>query len=601
MAKTAEIPGVTEGEGKPLSQSKLDKLAVEQIKRYEDLLGKRKERDSDWQIIAQYALPQESTIVRQQTTESVAGWTDLIYDTTMIQAAETLAGGLFNWWTPMNQPWAEYGLPLGLRLGDSERDASTKWLGEASDFIMEEFGRSNLYAVKAAGDLGLATFATDLIIVEESESADELYNFIGVRIGSYVIEENYKGIVDSVRRLVGGDEGMTYRQIQQKFNKPGDTIPEEISRGAGPGKPGKKFQILHCIFPREDSERLTGSKLGKDKPIASVYIAKESKKVIRVSGYDESPILCRRFKKWVTQWGYGPAYLALPDARQVNYVQRYLDALAELHFNPRFLYPAELYDDIDLRPGGGTPFDPMNPSAKPEEWATAGDYKLGLELQEQKRNAIREAFYNSAFKLLNSPPLLDKDMTAFEISQRQSEQLENITAVDARQISEFINPLMLRAFGIAYRRGRLGQAPRALMQVIGLNQVGLAKPEVVVTSRFNDALRALKNRGAQNTAEFVINLGEKTQQPFLFGDAFDTMKLIKEYGRNAGIAPDTVRADKGINSTEAIQKQRAAMQAQQRAAQLAEVLGKAGKGLGGSPEWLQQQAQEQFQKQQPAA
>ena len=358
---------------------------------------------------------------------------------------------------------------------------------------------------------------------------------------------------------------------------------------------------MHCIFPREDSKRLPGSKLGKDKPIASVYIAKESKKVIRVSGYDESPILCRRFKKWVTQWGYGPAYLALPDARQVNYVQRYLDALAELHINPRFLYPAELYDDIDLMPGGGTPFDPMNPEAKPTEWATVGDYKLGMELQEQKRQAIRDAFYNSAFKLLNSPPLLDKDMTAFEISQRQSEQLENITAVDARQISEFINPLMLRSLGIAYRRGALGRAPKSLLQQTGRNTAGLARPVVVVTSRFNDALRALKNRGAQNTAEFVLNLGKETQQPYLFGDAFDAMKLIKEYGRNAGIAPDVVRADKGPNSTEAIQKQRAAMQAQQRAAQMAETLGKAGKGLGGSPDWLQQQAQEQFEQQKPAA
>ena len=599
MPKSTTIEAITE-KGRP---SNADALAIEQIKKFDDLVGKRKERDSDWQIIAQYALPQESTIVRQQTTESVAGWTDLIYDTTMIQAAETLAGGLFNWWTPMNQPWAEYGVPKGLgRMGDSEKDTATKWLGEASDFIMEEFGRSNLYSVKAAGDLGLATFATDLIIVEESEAADELFNFIGVRIGTYVIEENYKGIVDTVRRLVGGDEGMTYRQIKQKFNKPGDTIPEEIEKQAGSSaKGGKKFQILHCIFPREDSERLPGSKLGKDKPIASVYIAKESKKVIRVSGYDESPILCRRFKKWVTQWGYGPAYLALPDARQVNYVQRYLDALAELHINPRFLYPAELYDDIDLRPGGGTPFDPMNPAAKPEEWATTGDYKLGMELQEQKRQAIRDAFYNSAFKLLNSPPLLDKDMTAFEISQRQSEQLENITAVDARQISEFINPLMLRSLGIAYRRGALGRAPKSLLQQTGRNTAGLARPVVVVTSRFNDALRALKNRGAQNTAEFVLNLGKETQQPYLFGDAFDAMKLIKEYGRNAGIAPDVVRADKGPNSTEAIQKQRAAMQAQQRAAQMAETLGKAGKGLGGSPDWLQQQAQEQFEQQKPAA
>ena len=88
MAESKDIGEITSKKGSPTG----DALAIEQLKRYEDLVAKRKERDNDWQIIAQYALPQESTIVRQQTTESVAGWTDLIYDTTMIQAAETLAG-----------------------------------------------------------------------------------------------------------------------------------------------------------------------------------------------------------------------------------------------------------------------------------------------------------------------------------------------------------------------------------------------------------------------------------------------------------------------------------------------------------------------------
>ena len=58
MPKDAKLEEVTE-KGRP---SNADALAIEQIKKFDNLVGKRKERDNDWQIIAQYALPQESTI-----------------------------------------------------------------------------------------------------------------------------------------------------------------------------------------------------------------------------------------------------------------------------------------------------------------------------------------------------------------------------------------------------------------------------------------------------------------------------------------------------------------------------------------------------------
>ena len=556
----------------------VDELAKEQLAIYNDLLSKRKaERDNDWQYIAQYALPQESDVTSTKT-EGVSGWTDLIFDTTIIHCAEILANGLYNWWTPPNQPWAEYEPPEELKSDDD--DEAVQWLGKASDKIMKEFGRSNFYSVKATGDLGLAVFATDLILVDESDNGTEIFNFIHCKIGTYVIEENYKGIVDTVRRELE----MTYRQLCQKFSE--DELPEQLKKQAKGAKGNqKKFKILHCIFPRDDSKRMKGRKDAANKPIASVYIAMEFNETIRVSGYDESPILCRRFKKWVTAWGYGPSYLALPDARQVNYVQQYLDALAELHAYPRVLIPDELEGDVDLRAGGATPKG-SDPNNKPEEWATVGEYKLGLEMQEGRRQAMRDAFYVDAFKLLNSAPLIDKEMTAYEISQRQAEQLQNMTAVDARGITEFINPLMQRAFSIAYRQGKLGQAPQSLMQDLGDGKRALAMPEIVVTSRFNDALRALKNRGVEETFKFVLPLSESKPEVM---DVFDLDDTIMGYARNTGMAPDNLRKMKDIA---AIRQQRAQAMAQQRAAQQAETLGKAGKALGGAPGFIQDKVKE---------
>jgi hypothetical protein len=566
-----------------------DPLALEQLRIHDSLMSKyRAERADDHQIIAQYALPQDSNITTTKT-ESVSGWTDLIFDTTTIQAMETLASGLFNWWTPPNQGWAELESPEELK-ANNDADEATNWLGKCSDSMMKELGRSNFYMTKATGDLGLSVFATDAILVDESDSGTELFNFIHCKIGTYTIEENYKGIVDTLRREIK----MTYRQICQKFGKDTDTIPEAMEK-ASKGEKGnqKEFKILHCIFPREDSKRIKGAKDGKNKAYASVYLSIDFKETMRVSGYDECPILCRRFKKWATVWGYGPAYLALPDSRQVNYVQQYLDASAELHVNPRIITPEAIDGDVDLRPGGETVV-PDN-ETKPEEWGTVSEYKLGLEMQEQRRKAIRDACFNDAFKLLNSQPLLDKDMTAYEISQRLAEQLQNMTAIDARMVMEFINPCIHRVFAIMYSAGKFGQAPKALMQDLGAGKKGLVQPEVVVTSRFNDALRALKNRAAEETIKFVLPITEQNK-PELW-DVFDLEAILREYARNAGIAPDSLRKLTGANSVQAIRDARQKLIQQQRALASTEQLGKAGKALGGAPDFIQDQVKDALNKQ----
>lgn len=566
-------------------------LAVEQSKRHDALMSYYLTRFGvDHQHIAQYFYPNQSDIITQKT-ENIASWTQDIYDTTAVQSAQTLAAGQYNWWTPPNQPWAEYEPPSDLKDEDGEQDDdATRFNGKASDVVMKELGRSNFYAVKGGADLGLAVFGTDTMIFDESEGGTELYNFTHCKIGTYSIEEDYKGVVDTLRR----EMKMTYRQVCQKFGKADDDIPAKMADMCkGPDGAAKEFKILHCIFPRKDSDRMPGGKTGKNKPIASVYIAVDFKECIRIGGYDESPILCRRFAKWGTGavWGYGPAYLAMPDARQANYIKQYIDARAEIGAYPRVLQPDNLDGDVDLRAGGITTWDSSNPNAKPEEWAVGNaSVEEAWESLKEIRQSIRDAFFVDAFKLLNSAPLLDKEMTAYEISQRQAEQLQGVTPAFTRSIPEFINPLMGRAFGIAFRAGKLGQPPQSMMVDAGSGKKGLAMPEVVVTSRFNDALRALKNRGTEETMKFAAPLAELKPEIW---DNFDLDATVRNYARNAGMAPDDLSKEKGPNSMQAVRAARAKAMQEQRTAQMAEQVSKTGANLGKSPEWLQQQVQHQ--------
>ena len=559
-------------------------LAAEQIEKYDDLAAKRDYIwKTGWQQVSGFALPNDSDIQVTKTPGQVAGWTDRIYDITMIQANQTLAAGQRNLLTPSDRPWFEMEPPDELKANQGYDNAAV-WLGQASDKLRKRLAESNFSSIANIGYLSVPVFGTDYIHCEEGRKT--MLNFQHWKIGTYVIEEDDSGMVDTGRRLFK----MKGRQILQQFSKKGDEIPEAMMKVIKTPK-GKmqEFEILHCVFPRDDSDRIPGAKDGKNKPIASVYIAKDFKDCIRVSGYDEMPGFCSRYSKWTQDdpWGYGPGYLALPLARQVNYVTKYMDSQAELHAEPRILAPDNLAGDVDLRAGGVTTYDgTAGPESVPREWLTGGDYKLGMELLAQKRDAINEMFFVPLFKMLGSEPLIDKSMTAYEVAQRLAEKAQQVTPIFDRRVTEFLQPMLQRAFGVCFRAGDFGTPPDSLMQDLGGGKKGFVMPKIVIKNSLNEALSALQNRGIEQTFTFLQPLAESHPEVY---DNFKLDDSVRDYARNSGVNPDLFSDVKSRDKKRAAQ---AKIQQQQRATETAETLSKTGLNLAGSPQWLQDLVQQ---------
>jgi len=141
---------------------------------------------------------------------------------------------------------------------------------------------------------------------------------------------------------------------------------------------------------------LPGRKDGANKPIASVYIERAAKSCVQIDGYDEMPMFITRFDSWGTDsvWGYSPAFDALADARQANYVKQYGHALHELQAYPRFMEPDTMEGDTDLRPGGRTTVnaDDMARNVMPREWMTSGQSQGIKEDLEELKDAINKHF-----------------------------------------------------------------------------------------------------------------------------------------------------------------------------------------------------------------
>src|SRR3972149_2797966 len=98
---------------------------------------------------------------------------------------------------------------------------------------------------------------------------------------------------------------------RQAFQRWGKELPETITR-AYVEDPEKEFEFYHGIFPRPDKDikiNTTGHAAGKNRPYASVYIARQDQQIVEEDGYYEFPASVVR---WATSpgelYGYGPGH-----------------------------------------------------------------------------------------------------------------------------------------------------------------------------------------------------------------------------------------------------------------------------------------------------
>jgi soluble lytic murein transglycosylase-like protein len=179
--------------------------------------------------------------------------------------------------------------------------------------------------------------------------------------------------------------------------------------------------------------------------------------------------------------------------------------------------------------------------------------------------------------------LSDKKMTAYEIAQRIGEKLEQFTPIFDRRVTEFLNPLLARTFGILYRMGKFGPAPEALLVPTADGaSASLAMPEIAITSRISLALKALQNQGMVNTLSVIQPLAQ--ERPDIL-DNIDMDTMVRELARNYGVPPDLLLPIKQVQAT---RRARAQQMAAQQALEMAQGAAKAGKDLEKSPSELKE-------------
>jgi hypothetical protein len=547
------------------------------LSRFNQLKSERQIWDNIWQELSDLIQPRKNQILSKQTPEASKN-ADLS-DTTAVDANMTLGAGQLQYITPAAERWFAYDFPEVLRSRNNGQVPSkaAKWFADCTDIAMREVARSNFYTEVHESYLDRGGMGTACLYAQEGKRTS--LNFCSHPVSTYCIAEDEEGYVDTVFR----EFKLTVRQAVKRFGV--DNVGEKIRKAYNDDKSTRldeKFSFVHAVFPREDGKRDFQKKDGQNKPVASVYVCIEDKKVVSNSGYDEMPYFVTRYLTWGEEvYGYCPSIDVLPTIRQVNFIEKQMDALAEKAAFPPVLIPSSLEGVIDMRAGGKTVFDENMPATgQPREWQTQGRYDIGADRVQKKQEQIKKAYHNDLFQMFAQA---ERQMTAYEAMQRVSEKLVMFSPTFARLTTELLNPLLQRIFGILLRSGMFPQPPPEVFVDRGDGKLALAIPQVVYTSKVALAIKALENRSFVEFMQIVAGLIQMKPEVL---DKLDADKVFADIMRNYSLPTGWLLDDEVVDQIRAARAQQQQAQAQMMAAQS---MAKTGADIGKAPEDVQQQ------------
>ena len=501
------------------------------IKRFDSLKSRRDNWDTHYQELADYMLPRKADIVKKRSRGEKR--MELIYDGTALQSIDLMAAFLHGMLTSGASPWFH----LDIKDESLNRDDEVReWLQDTSMRMMQAFQRSNFETEIHEAYVDLVVFGTACMFCEMDR--DKL-RFSTRHISEYYVSEYQYGMVNTVFRMYKSTAAQAVERFG--FDNVGNFIQKKFEK-----TPDEEVEILHAVLPR--LARDVTKQDNMNMPYMSVYVCKHSGMIIKEGGFEELPYVVPRFLKATGEvMGRSPAMTALPDVKMLNLMSKTIIQAAQKQIDPPLLVPDDGFLlPIRTQPGGlnffraGTreTITPLN---------TGANIPIGLNMEEQRRAAIRQAFYVDQILTAGSA-----QMTATEVIQRQEERMRVIGPVLGRLMNELLRPLIDRVFALMLRNDMLARPPEMLQGLdIDIEYVSpLARAQK--SSSLNNTMRAL---------EILLPLA----QSLPVGDHIDSDGLVRHVTDSLGVPKTTLKSQREVDETrqaraqaeqEAMQRQR---------------------------------------------
>ena len=510
------------------------------LKRFDRLKSQRQNWESHWQEVADYMQPRKADVTKSRSTGDKR--TELIFDSSPLQSVELLAASLHGMLTNPSTPW----FSLRFKEDDMENeDEAKEWLESATETMYAAFNKSNFQQEIFELYHDLITFGTAAMFIEEDD--EDILKFSTRHINEIYIAENEKGRIDTVFRKFK----LSARAAVQKFGNVSANIATTAKKD-----PYEEVEILHAVYPRSDFDPKKQDKANM--PFESVYLEAGTGEELSVSGFREFPFVVPRYLKASHEiYGRSPAMTALPDVKMLNEMSKTTIKSAQKQVDPPLLVP----DDGFILPvrtvPGGLNFYRAGTRDRIETLNIGANTPLGLNMEEQRRNSIRNAFYVNQLMMQSGP-----QMTATEVIQRNEEKMRLLGPVLGRLQSELLKPLIDRAFSLILRKNLFRPAPEFLAgKDIEIEYVSpLAKAQK--SSELQSIMRAIEIMGSLSNVAPVF-------------DHINMDKLVRHLADIVGVPQKILKPQSELNAErQQAQAQQEQMQQMQQLQQVAEAGGK---------------------------
>lgn len=428
---------------------------VEQImRRHSALVTKRNTIENVWRDCFDYTYPLLGSQLATSPAGSVgsgqsnAGQTKAkqaqIYDSTGTDAARILASAFVSAMVPGNSLWVGYGVQ-GYKDDDIPDDAQL-WLDDAAQLTWENVHLSNFDSVILECMLNKVICGWFPLFVDENieEGGFEFEQW--PIAGTYLASSKPGGVCDIAHR----EFTLTAEQCVSEY---GENMVSEAVRNKAVKTPDAEIMLVQALYPRQGPH----GRMGQNLPIASCHIERDTKHILRESGYHEMPLVVPR---WLlvpnSVYPLGPTHDALADIKSLNEAVKLSMQNMDLAVSGMWVAT----DDGVMNPRtlriGARKVVIANDVENIKPLTPGGRFELGAIEIERLQRSIRKILMADQLE----PYAKEAQMTATEVQVRVELIRQLLGPLYSRMQSEFLQAMIKRCFGIAYRAGVFGQPPQ---------------------------------------------------------------------------------------------------------------------------------------------
>lgn len=453
-------------------------------KRFEQLKALRRPMESIWKEVISYVMPFSGRFLKSETDDNEDFTVDLskIRDSMPVKMALTAADGLHGGITNPATQWFSYYIGNYQDFRENISNDAKMWTHNAQECVRDTLASSNFYTQMhpfVMEDLCFATAAMSIVSDPVKRARYHTHT-----VGSYWIDQNDRMEIDTLytKTLCRAES------IVRKYGK--KNCPQKVREAVESNRLDEKFAIITCVQPWSYFARNERHLFYRYEDVRFVEGCSDQDKVLYRRGYRTKPFVVAR---WETHgdYVYGrscPAFLALPDIKQLNAMTRDFNMGSKWTSDPAWAVNADLEREIrSIRPGGiyavrggdprQSPITPMFPNAF--------DFNTNIAGRQALLERINAHLYNREILLVQSRQGVK---TATEVAQLQQEKTTVMGPVWTRISYEAVMPILDRTFELITEEWRI--LPPAPEEIQGQELRPYFTSELAKSQRQADVLNA---------------------------------------------------------------------------------------------------------------